>query len=83
MSYNIKNLSLEEIKEKIEPEDLQMMVTLGITISGRYDELFSLKEFLIKDSRFKVIYKSLSSTHLRVVKINEFEEFEKWKESKQ
>ena len=82
MSYNIKNLSLEEIKEKIEPEDLQMMVTLGITISGRYDELFSLKEFLIKDSRFKVIYKSLSSTHLRVVKINEFEEFEKWKESK-
>ena len=83
MSYNIKNLSLEEIKEKIEPEDLQMMVTLGITISGRYDELFSLKEFLIKDPRFKVIYKSLSSTHLRVVKINEFEEFEKWKESKQ
>ena len=83
MSYNIKNLSLEEIKEKIEPEDLQMMVTLGITISGRYDELFSLKEFLIKDSRYKVIYKSISSTHLRVVKINEFEEFEKWKKSKQ
>ena len=83
MSFNVINLSLEEIKEKIEPEDLQMMVTLGITISGRYDELFSLKEFLIKDSRYKVIYKSISSTHLRVVKINEFEEFEKWKKSKQ
>ena len=74
----IRQLSTEEIV--LEPEDLQMIMTLGVTLSGTYHNLLSLKEFLMNDPRYRVIYKSISSTHLRVVKITEYDEFLEWKD---
>lgn len=80
MSFEIRNLSIEEVRKKIEAEDLQMMMTFGVTMSGRMDDLIGLKEFLISDSRFNVIWKSISTSHLRVVKLEQWNEFQKWKE---
>jgi len=82
MNYKVKNLPIEEVREKIEAEDLQMIMTFGVTMSGRLDDLISLKEFLDKDPRFKLIWKSISTSHLRVVKIEQWDEFQKWKKEK-
>jgi hypothetical protein len=81
MSFEIRNLSIEEVRKKIEAEDLQMMMTFGVTMSGRMDDLIGLKEFLISDPRFNVIWKSISTSHLRVVKLEQWNEFQKWKDS--
>jgi len=81
MNYKIRDLPIEEVREKIEAEDLQMIMTFGVTMSGRLDDLIGLKEFLDKDPRFKLIWKSISTSHLRVVKIEQWNEFQKWKET--
>jgi len=79
MKNEVRTLSVEEIT--LEAEDLQMIMTFGVTMSGSYHDLLSLKEYLVNDPRFKVIWKSISPVHLRVVKRDQWDEFQRWKES--
>jgi len=81
MKEEVRTLSVEEIT--LEAEDLQMIMTFGVTMSGSYHDLLSLKEYLINDPRFKVIWKSISPVHLRVVKRDQWDEFQNWKKSRQ
>jgi len=81
MKEKVRTLSVEEIT--LEAEDLQMIMTFGVTMSGSYHDLLSLKEYLVNDPRFKVIWKSISPVHLRVVKRDQWEEFQSWKKSRQ
>jgi len=81
MKEEIRTLSVEEIT--LEAEDLQMIMTFGVTMSGSYHDLLSLKEYLINDPRFKVIWKSISPVHLRVVKRDQWDEFQRWKKDHQ
>ena len=81
MKEEVRTLSMEEIT--LEAEDLQMIMTFGVTMSGSYHDLLSLKEYLVKDPRFKVIWKSISTVHLRVVKRDQWDEFQRWKETRQ
>ena len=66
----------------LEAEDLQMIMTFGVTMSGSYHDLLTLKEYLINDPRYKVIWKSISPVHLRVVKRDQWDEFKRWKETR-
>jgi hypothetical protein len=76
----VRTLSVEEIT--LEAEDLQMIMTFGVTMSGSYHDLLSLKEYLVNDPRFKVIWKSISPVHLRVVKRDQWDEFQRWRETR-
>ena len=76
----VRTLSVEEIT--LEAEDLQMIMTFGVTMSGSYHDLLSLKEYLVRDPRFKVIWKSISPVHLRVVKRDQWDEFQRWREDR-
>ncbi len=76
----VRTLSVEEIT--LEAEDLQMIMTFGVTMSGSYHDLLSLKEYLVNDPRFKVIWKSISPVHLRVVKRDQWDEFQRWREAR-
>ena len=76
----VRTLSVEEIT--LEAEDLQMIMTFGVTMSGSYHDLLSLKEYLVNDPRFKVIWKSISPVHLRVVKRDQWDEFMRWRETR-
>ena len=80
MKEEVRTLSVEEIT--LEAEDLQMIMTFGVTMSGSYHDLLSLKEYLVNDSRFKVIWKSISPVHLRVVKRDQWDEFMRWRETR-
>ena len=66
----------------LEAEDLQMIMTFGVTMSGSYRDLLTLKEFLVNDPRYKVIWKSISPVHLRVVKRDQWDEFQRWREAR-
>ena len=80
MKEEVRTLSVEKIN--LEAEDLQMIMTFGVTMSGSYHDLLSLKEYLVNDSRFKVIWKSISPVHLRVVKRDQWDEFMRWRETR-
>ena len=78
-TIEVKQIPVGQIR--LEPEDLQMIMTLGLTMSGTYHDLLSLKEMLELDPRFKVIFKTITTVHLRVVKRDQWEEFQKWRSS--
>lgn len=75
-----KKYSIDELK--LADEDLQMNLTMGVVICGTYLDLLSLKKYLGEIHGFKVIYNTISSTHLRVVKVDEWEEYLNWKKEK-
>ena len=75
-----KRYSIEELK--LADEDLQMNLTMGLIVGGTYLDLLSLKKSLVENPSFKVVYNTISSAHLRVVKVDEWEEYIEWKEKK-
>ena len=75
-----RRYSIEELK--LADEDLQMNLTMGLIVGGTYLDLLSLKKSLMENPSFKVVYNTISSAHLRVVKIDEWDEYVKWKEKK-
>jgi len=79
-TIEVKQIPVGEIK--LEREDLQMMMTLGVTLSGTYLDLLTLKEYLDKDQRFEIIYKTISAVHLRIVKRDQWDEFQQWRLSR-
>ena len=75
-----RRYTIDELK--LEDEDLQMLMTLGLTISGTYLDLLRLKNYLRDREEFEIIYNTISTAHLRVVKVNEWEEYLEWKKTK-
>jgi len=67
---------------KLEDADLQMLMTMGVVVSGTYLDLLSLKKNIRDNTEFHLIYNTISSVHLRVVKVEEWEEYIEWKERK-
>ena len=76
----IRRFTIDELK--LEDEDLQMMMTMGLVLSGTYLDLLSLKNQLRDNKMFRLIYNTISASHLRIVKIDEWEEYLEWKKRK-
>ena len=70
--YSINDLKLED-------EDLQMILTMGVTISGTWLDLLSLRNYIKRLEEFNLIYNTISNDHLRIVKVDEFEKFLEWR----
>ncbi len=75
-----RRYSIDELK--IEDEDLQILMTMGVVLSGTWLDLLSLKNYLRDRAEFRLIYNTISNNHLRVVKKDEYEEYLEWKNSK-
>jgi hypothetical protein len=72
-----KTYTIDELK--LEDKDLQMNMTLGVVVSGSFLDLLRLMKNIKNVGGVRVIFQTISNEHLRVVKINQFEEFEEWK----
>ena len=70
--YSINDLKLED-------EDLQMILTMGVTISGTWLDLLSLRNYINRLDEFNIIYNTISNDHLRIVKVDEHEKFLEWR----
>jgi len=75
-----RRYTIDELK--LEDEDLQMIMTIGLVLSGTYLDLLSLKNYLRDKAEFRLIYNTISTAHLRVVKVDEWEEYIEWKKNK-
>jgi hypothetical protein len=72
-----KKLSIVELK--LEDIDLVMPMTMGLIVSGTWLDLLRLKHYLDKLEDFMVVYNTITTTHLRIVAVNEYEEFLEYK----
>jgi len=77
--FNLKRYSIEDLE--LRDADLQAIMTIGVTVSGTFLNLLKLKKILDGVPEIRVIYPTISSTHLRIVKKEYWEEFNKWRRS--
>lgn len=84
MEISIGNLKRYSIKDlELADEDLQAIMTVGFTASGTFLNLLKLKKEIERlEPEIRVIYSTISSTHLRVVKKEDWEEYNTWRKKK-
>lgn len=76
----LKRYTIEELE--LGDADLQAIMTFGVTISGSFLNLLRLKKVLEGIPEVKVIYPTISSSHLRIVKREYWEEYNEWRKRK-
>jgi len=59
-----------------------MNTTLGLIIGGTMLDLMRLKKRIGAMAEFKLVYNTLSTVKLRIVKVEEWEKFLEWKKEK-
>lgn len=57
---------------KLRPEDLEVILHGGIILTGQLKDLATLRESLMKDSRFKVRYTKWGNVNLYIVTEEEY-----------
>ena len=84
MEISIANLKRYTIKDlELADEDLQAIMTIGLTASGTFLNLLKLKKEMERlEPDIRVIFATLSSVHLRVVKKEDWEEYNVWRKKK-
>lgn len=79
----IRKYTFEELKREMEEEDLLLNTTIGLVIGGTMLDLMRLKKRLGAMAEFKLVYHTLTTAHLRIVKVEEWDRFVEWKKEKQ
>jgi hypothetical protein len=64
----------------ITPEDLEVVLTGGIVVTGKLRDLILLRQMLQQDSRYKVVYTRNSNMRLYVVNSEEYAVIQKIRE---
>jgi len=78
---NVKRYSIGDLE--LADEDLQAIMTIGLTASGTFLNLLKLKKEMERlEPDIRVVYSTISSTHLRVVKKEDWEEYNSWRKKK-
>lgn len=75
----VREYTFEELKSEMEEEDLLMNTTLGLVVGGTMLDLMRLKKRIGAMAEFKLVYHTLTTVHLRIVKVEEYEKFLEWK----
>lgn len=78
----IRKYTFDELKREMEEEDFLLNTTLGLIIGGTMLDLMRLKKRIGTMPEFKLVYNTLSTVKLRIVKVEEWEKFLEWKKEK-
>ena len=76
----LRKYTFEELKKEMEEEDLLMNTTLGLVIGGTMIDLMRLKKRIDSMFEFKLVYHTLSTAHLAIVKKDDWRKYLDWKE---
>ena len=75
----IRRYTFDELKEEMSEEDTLFSGTGAFVIGMTWIDYQRLKKQLEDMPEFRVIYKTFSTAHLRIVKKEQFEEFQRWR----
>ena len=75
----IRRYTFDELKEEMSEEDTLFSGTGAFVIGMTWIDYQRLKKQLEEMPEFRVIYKTFSTAHLRIVKKEQYEQFQNWK----
>ena len=75
----IRRYTFDELKEEMSQEDTFFSGTGAFVIGMTWIDYQRLKKQLESMPEFRVIYKTFSTTHLRIVKREQYDAFLKWR----
>lgn len=78
----IRRYKFEEMKAEMAEEDVLFSGTAAFVIATTWLDYLRLKKHLEVLPEFKLIYKTFSTTHLRIVKVDQWDEFLEWRRKK-
>jgi len=78
----IRRYTFEELKKEMSEEDVMYAGTAAFVIATTWLDYLRLKKHLEVLPEFKLIYQTFSTTHLRIVKLDQWEEFVKWRKNR-
>ena len=75
----IHRYTFEELKAEMSEEDALFKGTAAFVLGTTWIDYQRLKKRLEEMPEFRVIYKTFSTAHLRIVKKEQYDEFQKWR----
>jgi hypothetical protein len=75
-----KEPSTSQSLPQIEPRDLDVILSQGLIIQGKFKDLLTLRESVLKDPRYHVIYCKNASVRLYIVTEDDYLLLKKIKE---
>jgi len=75
-----KEPSTSQSLPQIEPRDLDVILSQGLIIQGKFKDLLNLRESVLKDPRYHVIYCKNASVRLYIVTEDDYLLLKKIKE---
>lgn len=75
----IRRYSFDEMKTEMAEEDALFSGTAAFVIGTTWIDYLRLKKRLEAMPEFRLIYKTFATTHLRVVKLDQYEEYLEWR----
>jgi len=78
----IRKYTFEELRQEMVEEDLLMNTTLGLVVGGTMLDLMRLKKRISEMPEFMLVYNTLTTARLRLVKEEEWKKYLEWKKEK-
>ena len=78
----IRRYTFDELKAEMAEEDALFSGTAAFVIGTTWIDYQGLKKHLEDGPEFRVIYKTFATTKLRIVKIDQWEEFVNWRKNR-
>lgn len=72
--------TMDELKIKF--EDLRIDVRMGLYLGGQLGDVLVFRQYLEDLKTIKIIYQTITEGELAIVWKDEWEEFKRWKETK-
>lgn len=78
----IRRYKFDELKAEMSAEDALFTGTAAFVLGLTWIDYLRLKKHLELLPEFRVIYKTFATTHLRIVKVEQYKEFLEWRRSR-
>ena len=75
----IRKYTFEELKAEMAQEDVQFSGTAAFVIATTWLDYQRLKKMLEVMPEFRLIYKTFATSKLRIVKLDQWDEFLEWR----
>jgi len=78
----IRKYTFEELKAEMSQEDVRFSGTAAFVIAMTWLDYQRLKKMLEVMPEFRLIYKTFATSKLRIVKLDQWDEFLEWRRNK-
>lgn len=82
MEQKLESLKGRPVGELLEEQDLENVMNMAVVLYGKQVDLVRLRILVDEASELNRVYCTICWEMLRIVRLKEWEEFQKWKKTK-